>query len=271
MIGTLAQIITLTAYGNDYLRNGTIPLGFDHYAAFQFCNKVDFSEFGNVHPTSALGEKVVSDSPAGWFRHLKADGCKHLRLCYEGSKDQGLEDHKLAGLIGGSGNWFIEAVYDDYSNYWANRWIATDKDAADRKIWTVNYGMLGVRQPTSDLQIDNQTVKDELRHALSEIADFALKQNLQYWAEQFDRPLIFLDSDLPEENFYHQNLIPFDNYSLIAKQILFSACSAWVFGGMGSWNDLKFDDKTDNNTYDELSEQLHSKIIEAIIAGINTY
>ncbi|MCL2296290.1 MAG: hypothetical protein FWC29_04325 [Methanomassiliicoccaceae archaeon] len=272
MIGTLAQIITLTAYGNDYLRNGSIPVDFDHHAVFQFCNKVDFSEFGNVHPSSALGEKMVSVSPAGWFRHLKTDGCKHLRLYYEGSKDQDFaKDHKLAGFIGGGGDWFIEAVYDSYSIYWANRWMVTDKNAADRRIWTVNYGALSARHPTNDLQIDNQTVKNELRRVLSEIADFASEQDLQSWAEQFDRSMTVLDSSSPEEDFQPRDLIPLENYSLTAKQIIFSAGSAWVFGGMGSWNDLGFDDEADNEKYDDLSEQLYSKINEAIIAGINTY
>jgi predicted butyrate kinase (DUF1464 family) len=58
---------------------------------------------------------------------------------------------------------------------------------------------------------------------------------------------------------------------LTAKQLLFSAGNAWVFGGMGSWNDLGFDNKEDNETYDRLSEQLYSNINEAIIASTNTY
>ena len=94
---------------------------------------------------------------------------------------------------------------------------------------------------------------------------------MQSWAEQFEKSRAILDSISPEDSYYHKDLIQLENYSLTAKQILFSAGSAWVFGGMGSWNDLGFDRKEDNDTYDRLSSQLYSMINEAIIAGINTY
>lgn len=146
----------------------------------------------------------------------------------------------------------------------------TNQNAADNKIWTVNYGMTIVKQRTSNLQIDNEKVKNKLRETLAEIAAFAFKQNLQGWGEQFEKAIETMDSTLPEAN-YHKDLIPLDNYSLTAKQLLFSACNSWVFGGMGSWNDLGFDTKEDNKTYDRLSEQLYSNINEAIIASTNTY
>jgi hypothetical protein len=58
---------------------------------------------------------------------------------------------------------------------------------------------------------------------------------------------------------------------LTSKQIIFSAGSAWVFGGMGSWNDLGFDSKEDNKTCERLSERFYSNINKAIIVGANTY
>lgn len=272
MTGILAQMIALTAYGNDYLINGKIPIDFDTVnTTFQFCNKVNFSEFEKVGFFSKK-EKIISKRPTEWFKYLKTDGCKHLRLYFEYSKDQSFsKDHKLAGLVGGGGTWLIEAIYDNYSNYWRNKWEVTNQNATDSKIWTVNYGMIVKKQHTSNLQIDNQSIKDKLRQTLIEIANFAFKQNLQSWGELFDRAKTILDSSVPEENYYHKDLIPLDNYSLTAKQILFSAGSAWVFGGMGSWNDLGFDSKEDNDTYDRLSEQLYSNINEAIIAGTNIF
>jgi len=126
-------------------------------------------------------------------------------------------------------------------------------------------------QHKSNLQIDNQKIKEKLRQTLTEIAEFAFKQDLKSWGEQFDKAKLTLDSLTPESGYYHTDLIPADKYSLTAKQIIFSAGSAWVFGGMGSWNDLGFDNKEDKETYDRLSEQLYSNINEAIIAGTNTY
>lgn len=273
MTGTLAQIIALTAFGNDYLKNGKVPIDFNSAnTTFQFCNKVDFREFKKQFFFSKPKENVVSINPTEWFSYLKTDGCKHLRLYFEYSKDQSFaKDHQLAGLVGGGGSWLIEAVYDNYSNYWANRWEVTDQNASDRKIWTVNYGMTLKKQHISNLQIDNQKIKEKLEQTLTEIANFAFKKNLENWGEQFDKAKLTLDSLTPEIGYYHTDLIPADKYSLIAKQILFSAGSAWVFGGMGSWNDLGFDSNEDNEIYDRLSEQLYSNINEAIIAGTNTY
>lgn len=273
MTGILSQIIALTTFGNDFLKNGKIPTDFNSTnTTFQFCNRVDFREFKKQFFSSKPKEKIVAENPTKWFEYLKADGCKHLRLYFEYSKDQSFaKDHKLAGLVGGGGTWLIEAVYDNYSNYWANRWEVTNQNAADNKIWTVNYGMTVAKQHTSNLQIDNEKTKNELRQTLTEIADFAFRQNLQNWGEKFDKAKLILDSSSPEENYYHKDLIPLDNYSLTAKQILFSAGSSWVFGGMGSWNDLWFDSKEDEKTYDRLSEQLYSNINKAIIAATNTY
>lgn len=273
MTGVLAQIISLTTYGNDFLKNGKIPNEFNSSnTTFQFCNKIDFREFKKKFFFSKPKEKVIAENPTKWFEYLKLDGCKRLRLYFEHSKEQSFaKDHKLAGLVGGGGTWLIEANYDQYSNYWANRWEVTNQNAADNKIWTVNYGMTVVKQHTSNLQIDNEKVKNNLKQTLTAIAEFAFKQNLQGWGEQFDKAKATLESSSPENSYYHKDLIPLDNYSQTAKQVLFSAGASWVFGGMGSWNDLGFDSKEDNETYDRLSEQLYSNINEAIIAATNSF
>jgi len=273
MNGTLAQIIALTAYGNAYLNNGTIPTDFDSAnTTFQFCANVDFREIRKLFFFSKPKEHVIASSPTEWFKYLKVDGCKHLRLYFENSKDQSsTKDHRLAGFVGGGGTWLIEAIYGNYSNFWANRWGVKNQNAADRKIWAVSYRTTAKKQHTNDLQIDNQLIKDKLNQTLTEIAAFAYKHNLQHWGDLFDKAKATLDSSSPSESYYHKDLIPLDNYSLIAKQILFAAGHAWVFGGMGSWNDLGFDNEDDNNIYDELSEQLYLLINMAIIAATNTY
>lgn len=273
MTGTLAQIIALTAFGNDFLKTGTLPPDFNHAnTTFQYCHQIDFREFKKLFFFSKLKAYVIAHNPSEWFQYLKNDGCQHLRLYFEYSKDQSFaKDHKLAGLVGGGGNWLIEAVYDNYSNYWANRWEVTNQNAADSKIWSVNYGMTVIKQPTNNLQINLQKIKEKLRQTLTEIAEFAFKQDLKNWGEQFEKAKLTLDSLTPESGYYHTDLLPLDKYSLTAKQIIFAAGSAWVFGGMGSWNDLGFDSKEDNDTYDRLSELLYSNINEAIIAGANTY
>jgi hypothetical protein len=57
----------------------------------------------------------------------------------------------------------MEAIYENHSNYWVNRWEVTNQNASDNKIWTVNYGMTVKKQHRSNLQLDNQKVKKKLR------------------------------------------------------------------------------------------------------------
>jgi hypothetical protein len=84
MVGTLAQIVALVAYGNDYIENGKISDDFySTNTTFQFCNMVDFRESRKMIFSSKNKEKVVSINPIEWFKYLRVDGCIHLRLYYQ--------------------------------------------------------------------------------------------------------------------------------------------------------------------------------------------
>lgn len=274
MTGTLAQLIALTAYGNDYIRTGKAPADFDTAnTTFRFCSRVDFKGFKKPLFSSQLREYVVAGKPTEWFRYLRADSCMYLRLYYQSSKDQTMaNDHKMAGFVGGGGTWLIEAIYKNYSNYWANRWEVGDKDAADQKVWTVSYGLTAPKQHTTNRQFDNQKIRDKLRQTLTRISTFANSKDLSFWSERFfDKARSVLDSGTPSDGFYHYDLVPLENYPLAAQQLLFAAGSAWVFGGMGSWNDLGFDSSEINAEYERLSGELYAGINEAVIAAVNTY
>ena len=50
--------------------------------------------------------------------------------------------------------------------------------------------------------------------------------------------------------------------------ILDAAQSGWVFGGMGSWNDMAFHGEVEKE-YARVSERLYSAITDAICAAAN--
>ena len=266
MTGTSAQMIALIAYGNDYLKNETIPADFDAAnSTCQICCEINFRKPGEQ-------EEDIANTPTDWFQYLKDEGCQHLRLYFKDSKDQSFtKDYQPAKLASGGGAWLIEAVYDGYSNYWAAQWEIAGYDTPDKRIWIVNYDLCNEKEQTCNWQIDNQAVKDKLGQTLKGLADFSHRQKFSHWGEFFDKAKAVLDSDLPEENYTHGDLVPLDNYSLTGRQILFGACSAWFSGGMGSWDDLQFETEEDHETYDRLSEQLYANRIEAVIAAVNSY
>src|SRR6185295_15945004 len=102
---------------------------------------------------------LLARDPGDWFRLLKKDGCKKIRLYYHPAENQPSgEEHKLAGLVGGGGTWMIETIYRRHSNYWFNRWEVTNKDDPKGRIWSVSYGMIDKAQPTTDTQLDTREV-----------------------------------------------------------------------------------------------------------------
>jgi hypothetical protein len=270
MTGTLAQLISLVSFGNDFLNTGTLPGNFyPENSTFQFCNSVEFVAFKKSLFSSKFKESTIASDPYKWFELLKKDKCKRLSLFYQPSDQSMGPDHKLAGFVGGGGGWLIEAVHNKHSDFWANNWTVTNKDAADRKIWSVKYGAIAWDQPTQNLQFDLDAVREELHNALLNISLFANEHQLNNWLGVFEKARKALNSDNPAADFYHKDLIVTQNYPLPARQLLFCAGLAWVFGGMGSWNDLVFDKPEDNKAYDELSTALYSAINTAIMSVIN--
>jgi hypothetical protein len=58
-------------------------------------------------------------------------------------------------------------------------------------------------------------------------------------------------------------------YSREARQLL-SACErAWVFGGMGSWNDLGFREGDLQRRYDQVTPSLYEAVVGGIAAAVN--
>jgi hypothetical protein len=53
-----------------------------------------------------------------------------------------------------------------------------------------------------------------------------------------------------------------------ATQLLGAAQAAWIFGAMGSWNDLGFEGD-DQVLYERLSEDLYQLLNAAIVAAAN--
>ncbi|MCB0429153.1 MAG: hypothetical protein H6585_00380 [Flavobacteriales bacterium] len=273
MTGNLAQLIALATYGNAYLTTGSLPD--DFYPAnttFQFCRSVDFLALRKTFFFSKPKETIVAVTPIDWFKMLKKDSCKKIRLYFQYSKDQSFaKDHKLAGLVGGGGTWLIETIFDSYSDYWVGRWEVKDPNAPDHNIWKVSYDLIAPHNRTTDIKVNLDGVKKKISQTLTEIASFASQLENQYWMEQFNKAKEVLSSASPKENYYHKDLIVVGNYSLKAQQVLFAAGCAWVFGGMGSWNDIGFDNKEDENRYDELSAQLYDDINQSILAVVNSY
>jgi hypothetical protein len=112
-------------------------------------------------------------------------------------------------------------------------------------------------------------LKARLADNLAAIGNFARMRKLEGFAKAFDAGLAQLNAQNPHKGVYHADLAPDRALPLAATQLLGAAQAAWVFGGMGSWNDLWFEGD-DQSLYEQLSEELYQLLNAAIVIAANT-
>jgi len=99
--------------------------------------------------------------------------------------------------------------------------------------------------------------------------EFARSEKLDNFAELFSRAQSRLHSDPPFSDQYHSDLSPPELLPLAACRLIAACQDAWVFGGMGSWNDQGFDAETQPR-YEALSERLYQLLNFAVVTAANS-
>lgn len=108
-----------------------------------------------------------------------------------------------------------------------------------------------------------------LRAALAEIHQFSEKHNCGGFTTCFARAMETLDSGGAKRHGYHKDLVAQGVAPEIAIYLLDACQTAWVFGGMGSWNDMGFEGG-EQMEYDRVSEQLFTTLNETIQSAANS-
>lgn len=269
MQGTIAQDVALIIHGNAALRGARTFDANAFYPAnstFKSCESVKFSD------RSWNGAQFVltpyANDPTAWLQRLRNERITSLRMAYGPSGQTQVADRALVGFVGGGGRWLIEAVGSG-SDWWESGWQVGDRTRVDRKIWRVNYYRIAKDQPCSNsAPIDLEGVKEQLASTLREITAFARSQKLDGFATCFDSALSALSSNAPYEGVFHNDMAPPGFLPLSANQLLGAVQAAWVFGGMGSWNDLGAFGENQQR-YDDLSERLYQLLNRATVAAAN--
>ena len=263
MNGPIAQIVALTCHGNAIL-SGQAGLPFlPANSTCQFCERVTFVTLGRSL-LGKLNETKLADSPEAWFSYLKAGEALGIRLWRKPQNNLGFSDRMTAGLAGGGGTWTMEILLPgDTSERWAARWEVSNREAPDQRIWRVTYARVSKGRSSPAKVGELSETIHELEESLKAIQSFSKKQKLEIFSAQFEQALDSIESKGRNRHGYHQDLAPTGFLSEEAA-VLFDACqTAWVFGGMLSWNDLWFEGE-DQGTYERVSERL----FEAVNAGI---
>src|SRR2546430_1039332 len=111
--------------------------------------------------------------------------------------------------------------------------------------------------------------KDELEVAVRRAEGFSSEVQEDWFSEQFRKALTLLQSDQPVPP-YHPDMLPEKGYTIDARRLLAAAAASWVFGGMGSFNDLGFRERGINREYHQVADRLFSAVLDAILSAVNS-
>lgn len=260
MNGELAQLVAITAHGNSALHNPAAATELSGTSStFRFVNGVQF-----VSPPG----NPVSDC-LSWWTGLRLRGIRRLylnRLRPRPTTLAGFFEHHQAAFAGGLAIGILAHAEAGDSEWWSGRWEVTQPKHPRQLIWKVTYQgerARGARAPVPSLEPATQ----ELARSLERIHDFANSEGVEFWVPWFADALKLLSSPEPAVPDF-PDLLPASGYSLRSRQILSAIARGWVFGGMGSWNDIGTSDPA---AYDEVTRTYFDAVMNAAVAAVNAF
>lgn len=267
MNGTILQMVALCCHANATVRGRRVPEPLPKSVAFDFCEYVRF-----VRPTRTLfgrvKDRTFASTPQEWLGTLVRDGVVRVRLGCAAGRDPAATDRTLAAFIGGGGTWYLELVRaDGQSDFVVADWQVHNQRAPDGRVWRTTYKQVsGPSTAAGTVSVEHAT--GDLKRALAEVSTFAREQSLTTWLEIFTSALEAFDPSVTRTHDNCADLAPPGILPDGARRLLDACQTAWVFGGMGSWNDMGFDEPHQAE-YDRVSEQLYKCIVAGTIAGTN--
>jgi hypothetical protein len=245
--GELAQSIALVAHGNAYLSGSDEPPSLEETnSAFKYTRSLEFRGDETFHGT------------AGWFRWLRDQGIERLSLVVP-------QSHAMFAAFADGQPSAIATGRND----WVGQHTVVDTEAVDNRIWGIVYSARDPIDPEEPVPLE--TAADRLRDVLLEASAFAnAHDQLIGFGDLLRDAAKLLDSTDPRAP-YHDDMLPARGYDLRSRQGVAAATCAWVFGGMGSWNDAGFDRGPLRDEYDELTSRFFAAVNGALVSATNSF
>ena len=263
MNGELAQIISLVAHGNLFLLGEDVDLSAN--STFQYVSSVKFARYKSSQDTHDI---EVANSVSEWFAFLRSNKSTRLWNIAFAWRRQDIPEHMAVAFSSGVPT-AIQADLPNGFELWCPQW-KTGGQA--KKPWLVEYRGL-MYSSSHALRVPKMSiVKNQLKRAISQAAKFSKRSdvNASNWATWFTKALEILDSSNPQAPF-HPDMLPDSGFSLDARQVLASAVQAYVFGGMGSWNDMGFEKPEVHKEYERITTELYEAVRFALVAASNSF
>lgn len=256
MVDTIRRIVALVTYANASITGKDNGLDIKRLLSHH-CYRMEFVENS---PRDIPGySKKISPDPAKWISSLVESNAHKVILHFAEMNQYGLPDHITAAFVGGGSQWFIEVKYEGGSHLF----LYQENGSGGLKDQLILLDREFMNQ------IPTPTVEDsrrQLSRVLASLIDLAkAHEQANHWASIFGSALDTLNTSNP----YTSDFLPYGIYSLESHQLLETAFRSWVFGGMGSWNDMAFENR-DQDKYLALTDELYTAICNALVAGVNS-
>jgi hypothetical protein len=265
MQGPVENALMLVAAGNAQLAGRDIVGFWPDAPTFKFLKLCEF----RLPPPSGNDKDefpLVAADPMEWFGFQKAT-CKGYRLHLvervRGPNQQtDTPDRMLAAFVGGGPRFLIEAVGQFNSEFWEGFHRLGDRNDPDRRIWlctNIMQGMIPVNdvEPVQPLP----AALERLHAALAGIESYARGEKYDTFADSFARASASLEGKRRDPWPHEKEIVRYTGFDERQLDVLHAINHAWVFGGMGSWNDLG-----GGQEYDAVSEQLYDALNSATAA-----
>lgn len=263
MNGELANAIALALHGSAWLlQENAAPPDLERVnTTFQYIGRTTFEP-----PARRLRRAAPIGTSGEWLSWLRKGGATRIWLTLPAATGA-LPPH-VASAFAHGGQWGLLAT-GGRPSLWIPSWEVGDRDAPDNRIWSVRL----VGSWADDLDAPSPPHVDDaaeaLRLSLIDAGDVARGQNLDFWANWFDEAIRCWEVDDTEIPF-HPDMAPGASVSTEAFRLLAMATKSWVFGGMGSWNDVWLEEPAAQGRIDEVSRRLYEHMLEAFVAATNT-
>lgn len=263
MNGELAQIISLVAHGNLLLHGGEVDLS--ENSTFQYVSSVKFARYKSNQDKQGV---EVATSVSDWLAFLRSIKTTRLWNIAFAWQRKDIPEHVAVSFSGGVPT-AIQADLPNGFELWYPQWKTGGQE---QKPWLVEYRSLMFPNSHALPVQKMSAVKNQLRQAVSQAEKFAKRSdvNADYWAAWFSKSLEALDSTNPEVPF-HPDMLPSSGFSLEARQVLASGVQSYVFGGMGSWNDMGFEKPEVHKEYERITKELYEAVKFAIAMASNSF
>jgi hypothetical protein len=266
MNGELAQIISLVAHGNSFLHSPDAAMvDFSTNSTLRYVSSIKFARYKSNKDILGL---EIANSVSNWFAFLRSIKVTRLWNIAFGWQRQDIPEHIAVSFSGGVPA-AIQADLPDGFELWYPQWKTGGQSG---KPWFVEYRSL-MFPDSHALPVQKlSAVKNQLKQAISQAEYFSRRpdMDLSNWATIFTNALGLLDSPDPKTA-SRSDMLPDSGFCLDARQILASAAQAYVFGGMGSWNDMGFEKPEVNKEYERITKELYEAVKFAIVMASNSF